>query len=652
MKKRVGILFLFVIFLGVILLSENVSGTVVVCGNPSYNPGDGSFNPGMCKIPTTNAICPSFGSPVNSYYENKWQPGYGDPAAPVCGGDGALEYCNVTNSCATNHCSDSLFGLEGATGAYCLGNTTTSIGADCMYNVNSTGGKQWFWYQRGDPLIKPENQVPAGCSDGFDNDCDKIGVGGCYDDLSHNSINPDYKCGAPETNCNDGLDNNCGNGADCNDPSCAAAPNCFIPSYPPESACGDGIDNDNNGQWDWDTQVWNNGYPNGSIKSTKGDVNCEVDLNNITSSANILENSNMIVLCNTSVENPWGFSDRGINSVGAYVGNSSNWVACTLDTFMAWADTKMVFNCPAGSIGTKTLKCEVNTSRSYSNNPVITKDIVVQSSSQPGSCQPVDNCKGYTTPTACQNDCNNAWLNGPTDGLNCNVCSGSTYTSCGCAWNGSSCDFAYSAPQACGTCGNGLIEAQNSEECDGTNITVTCSDVGATCGGSGISCTSSCKLDASACTGCGPGTCGDGAKNDQELCDGNNLGGKTCASFNLQTGILGCFSSTQSNSCHFDTSRCVNITGTGWCSIGNENITKECDVEPIGYRNYQWTGTWHGTINATQQSQCQDNPFSKLVLCPSQFRLPFFQGYSFVIAGAAIALAYYFLIRKKKIVFV
>ncbi|MEK6917864.1 MAG: hypothetical protein AABW51_02850 [Nanoarchaeota archaeon] len=643
MKKGVGILFLLVIFLGVIFVSANeVYCTTSVPGAPK-----------PCSA--ISSTFPTIGNPKNPIYEVPYANGPGEPTPPLCAPYQDTS-CNATTSCTTN-LVDMInnIGDQPISGTdVCRLNKTGIVTAICA-NLNTSYFPTWVynWYEVNEftslkNTTYAEGVYPAQCTDKIDNDCD-----GSID-------GNESTCGGPlETICDDHKDND-GNGlTDCDEAYCVNDPYCTGCALNQE-ICYDGIDNNCNGESDWDTQVWDGFYPTGIPKTTKGDINCKVDVYSVYSiPVSPLENSNVQVYCNTSVDMQ-AISLIGVDSVNVYI----DFVKCTPNTIQgAWQGSTGIFDCPTGSAGNKTLKCEVNTFKSYSNNATITPNIIVQSTPQEVSCQPASSCSDYTTQTSCQNDCNNAWTNDQPDNLICGTdscSSGSTWNSCGCVWNASAptpCGFAYSPDNQCGTCGNGFIEA--GEECDPNgpgsaddNITISCSDVGSSCGGNVISCTNSCKIDASECTGCGPGTCGDGAKNDQELCEGNNLGGKTCASFNLASGTLGCFSSTQTNSCHFDTSRCVNITGTGWCSIGNESITKECDVDPMGFRQFQWTGTWYGNVNPPQQSQCQDNLFSKMVLCPSQFRLPFFQGYSFAIAGLAIALTYYFLIRKKKIVFV
>ena len=83
------------------------------------------------------------------------------------------------------------------------------------------------------------------------------------------------------------------------------------------------------------------------------------------------------------------------------------------------------------------------------------------------------------------------------------------------------------------SCGNGTLES--GEECDdGTNNSDT----------PNASCRTNCTLQ----------KCGDGIIDDQqgEECDGTNMGGNSCTNLGYQGGTLRC-----SSSCHMDTSECI-----------------------------------------------------------------------------------------------
>ncbi|MBI5511611.1 MAG: hypothetical protein HY903_22880 [Deltaproteobacteria bacterium] len=84
-------------------------------------------------------------------------------------------------------------------------------------------------------------------------------------------------------------------------------------------------------------------------------------------------------------------------------------------------------------------------------------------------------------------------------------------------------------------CGDGI--RNGSEECDGTDLGQrTCAALGYT--GTGLKCASTCRFDASACTGAGP-VCGDNIRQGVEECDGvsNNV---RCSAFGLTGGAVPC----------------------------------------------------------------------------------------------------------------
>ena len=81
--------------------------------------------------------------------------------------------------------------------------------------------------------------------------------------------------------------------------------------------------------------------------------------------------------------------------------------------------------------------------------------------------------------------------------------------------------------------------------------------------------------------------CGDGAVSQGEQCDGDALGGATCASLSFASGTLTC---TQ---CHFDTSRC------SLCGDGVINAREECDGAELGGRTCAALGFTGGTLTCT-----------------------------------------------------
>lgn len=134
------------------------------------------------------------------------------------------------------------------------------------------------------------------------------------------------------------------------------------------------------------------------------------------------------------------------------------------------------------------------------------------------------------------------------------------------------------------SCGNGALDA--GEDCDGTALgTATCASEGFTAGTLG--CNADCTFDTSACTECGNGTLEDG-----ESCDGTDLGGATCMGAGFDGGTLSCTAT-----CTLDTSAC---TGEG-CGDGTINGTELCDGADVGVASCATEGFDGGTLgcNAT-----------------------------------------------------
>jgi hypothetical protein len=114
-------------------------------------------------------------------------------------------------------------------------------------------------------------------------------------------------------------------------------------------------------------------------------------------------------------------------------------------------------------------------------------------------------------------------------------------------------------------CGDGRITG--TEECEGTELG------GKTCQSfnfyrpDGLACGSDCKFDKTRCAG----TCGDGIKNGPEQCDGSDLGKATC----LTAGYYAAPGLACKSDCTFDTTKC----GGGRCGDGviNGNGLEQCD---------------------------------------------------------------------------
>lgn len=143
-------------------------------------------------------------------------------------------------------------------------------------------------------------------------------------------------------------------------------------------------------------------------------------------------------------------------------------------------------------------------------------------------------------------------------------------------------------------CGNGAIDF--GEECDGTNLNEqTCADWNGT---GQLSCTASCRYDASTCM---KAKCGDGKIEGMEQCDGTNLGvpAKTCEDVdaNYHSGLLAC-----GNSCNFNTDNCA------FCGNGRidtyDGKTETCDGRDFGGKTCADFGTPPFTNGQLKCSAC------------------------------------------------
>jgi cysteine-rich repeat protein len=132
-----------------------------------------------------------------------------------------------------------------------------------------------------------------------------------------------------------------------------------------------------------------------------------------------------------------------------------------------------------------------------------------------------------------------------------------------------SCDPAMGCTNA-PACGDGLIQPQCGEACDGPTLGgATCQSVGFD--GGALSCfppshPQHCLFDTSLCRRCGNGMVEPG-----ELCDGADLGGATCQSRGYAGGTLSC-----SDCQTFDESACF------FCGDAQINPGEECDRENLG----------------------------------------------------------------------
>ena len=164
------------------------------------------------------------------------------------------------------------------------------------------------------------------------------------------------------------------------------------------------------------------------------------------------------------------------------------------------------------------------------------------------------------------------------EGTTCKAVVGTTHcatpdqlTACAGGGDGSACPFGAGVTGVCNQgvclrvgCGDGFLS--DGERCDGALIAAD-----ETCAANGYyggtpTCTASCDLDLTTCTG----TCGDGVKDPSEDCDGVELGGKTC----LDGGYYAPQGLTCTNTCRLRFDTC---TG-GRCGDGVQEGPEDCDT--------------------------------------------------------------------------
>ncbi|MBI5547610.1 MAG: hypothetical protein HY901_27315, partial [Deltaproteobacteria bacterium] len=114
------------------------------------------------------------------------------------------------------------------------------------------------------------------------------------------------------------------------------------------------------------------------------------------------------------------------------------------------------------------------------------------------------------------------------------------------------------------TCGNGAID--QGEACDGTDLAgQSCTTQGFASGV--LTCKPGCTFDTTACVAVP--TCGNGAIDQGEACDGTDLAGQSCLTQGFASGALTC-----SPTCTFDSTGCVAAPS---CGNGAVDQGEDCD---------------------------------------------------------------------------
>ena len=202
-------------------------------------------------------------------------------------------------------------------------------------------------------------------------------------------------------------------------------------------------------------------------------------------------------------------------------------------------------------------------------------------------------------------------------------------------------------------CGNGKLEF--GEQCD----------LGSLNGQPGSGCDSNCKfkVENSPC-GEGLNLCSDGTcslncfatdKGFGDCSEGTSNPSTCCKTgLNYDKISLACCNSNSDGKCnpycsYVDPDCGANISPyeSGTCTI-SQTITKDCNIDPVGYKTLTWTGVWSGTQSGTSYQKCVAGG-TVTVPCPAQVQLPFFDYLELIGSTLIIALVYVGLIFKRKI---
>jgi hypothetical protein len=92
----------------------------------------------------------------------------------------------------------------------------------------------------------------------------------------------------------------------------------------------------------------------------------------------------------------------------------------------------------------------------------------------------------------------------------------------------------------------------------------------------------------------------------------------------------------------------LGIDGFDEYCVVSQTVAKGCDVEPVGYKNITWTGSWTGeTQSGAEYEKCIAGG-TMIIPCAAQIELPFFDYLELMITLIVLIAVYSLLIYNKK----
>lgn len=153
-------------------------------------------------------------------------------------------------------------------------------------------------------------------------------------------------------------------------------------------------------------------------------------------------------------------------------------------------------------------------------------------------------------------------------------------------------------------CGNGA--ADQGEVCDGSNLGgISCEALGF--GAGVLACAADCRdFDR---RGCGaPATCGNGARDGSELCDGADFGDRSCQTYGYTEGNLSCFpncGALDTSGCSGQQARCGNGAREGAEVCDGADVTgATCEALGLGTGTVTCNSACNGLVTSGCSSTC------------------------------------------------